>query len=99
MQYEAPESLVNGSILICFTSLPKVTEYSVVFGWNFGVSFPGEIDSFSRSALSMLPCRRCSKENLVWGPGIFDKDYPINHAISSNRILRDNPSLISRDTK
>ena len=54
MEYEAPESLVSGSILICLTSLPRVTEYSVVFGWNLGVSFPGEIESFSNSALSIV---------------------------------------------
>lgn len=62
MEYEAPESLVSGSILICLTSLPRVTEYSVVLGWNFGVSFPGEIESFSKSALSMsLSCKECTK--------------------------------------
>lgn len=62
MEYEAPESLVSGSTLICFTSLPRVTVYSVVFGWNFGVSFPGDIESFSKSALSMLPCHEMQED-------------------------------------
>ena len=52
--YEAPESLVSGLILIFSTSLASITAYSVVFGWNFGVNFPGETDNFSKSALSML---------------------------------------------
>ena len=52
--YEAPESLVSGSSLICLTSLPSITAYSVIFGWNFGFNLPGEMESFSKSALSML---------------------------------------------
>ena len=62
IEYEAPESLVSGSILICFTSLPRVTVYSVVFGWNFGVSFPRDMESFSKSALSMLPCHEMRED-------------------------------------
>lgn len=64
IEYEAPESLVSGLILICLTSLPSVTEYSVVLGWNFGVSFPGETESFSKSALSIMHSNEIQK-----GPG------------------------------
>ena len=37
----------------------------MVFGWNFGVSFPGEIESFSKSALSMLPSHEMGEEELI----------------------------------
>ena len=49
--YEAPESLVSRLTLIFLTSLPSIMAYSVVFGWSFGVSLPGQTKTF--------PSRHC----------------------------------------
>ena len=51
--YEALESLVSGLTLIFLTSLPSIMAYSVVFGWNFGVSLPGQTKTFPSPCCSV----------------------------------------------
>ena len=51
--YDAPESLVRGENFISSTELARVTLYSVTDALNLGISFPGLIFSFSKSALSI----------------------------------------------
>ena len=40
-----------------------------MFGRNFGVNLPGEMESFSKSALSMLPCHEMREDELSKGLG------------------------------
>lgn len=48
------ELFVSGLILICLILFLRVIEYLVVFGWNLGVSFLGEIESFFNLVLFIV---------------------------------------------